>query len=66
MAQMESSGRLTNSGEMLFYKRIVDKPMDEVIRIHSEFFNKPYKNQRAVLRLMIWWSVKHYFKIIFK
>jgi hypothetical protein len=66
MAQMESSGRLTNSGEMLFYKRIVDEPMDEVVRINSLFFNKPYKNQRAVLRLMIWWSVKHYFKIIFK
>jgi hypothetical protein len=39
---------------------------EEVIKIHHVFFKKPYKNQRAVLRLLIWWSIKHYFKILFK
>ena len=40
--------------------------MEEVIKIHYKFFQKPYKNQRAALRLLIWWSIKHYFKILFK
>lgn len=40
--------------------------MDEVIRINAIFFDKPYHKQRATLRLLIWWSVNHYFKIIFK
>jgi hypothetical protein len=38
----------------------------EVIKIHSVFFKKPCRKQRAVLRLLISWAVKHYFKIIFK
>ena len=67
MAQLESSGKLDNSsGEINFYKRIVDQPMDEVVRIHSEFFKKPYYKQREVLRLLLWWSLKHYLKILFK
>jgi hypothetical protein len=40
--------------------------MQEVIRINALFFQKPYKNQKATLRLLIWWSIKHYFKILFK
>jgi hypothetical protein len=40
--------------------------MEEVIKIHHKFFQKPYKNQKAALRLLIWWSIKHYFKILFK
>ena len=40
--------------------------MEEVIKIHYKFFQKPYKNQKATLRLLIWWSIKHYFKILFK
>lgn len=40
--------------------------MEEVIKIHYKFFQKPYKNQKAALRLLIWWSIKHYFKILFK
>lgn len=39
---------------------------EEVIKIHAIFFKKPYHKQRATLRLLIWWSVKHYFKILFK
>jgi hypothetical protein len=38
----------------------------EVIRIHSTFFDEPYNKQRHTLRLVIWWAVKHYVKIIFK
>jgi hypothetical protein len=41
-------------------------PIEEVIRINALFFQKPYKNQKAALRLLIWWSIKHYFKILFK
>jgi hypothetical protein len=40
--------------------------MEEVIKIHHKFFQKPYKNQKATLRLLMWWSIKHYFKILFK
>lgn len=39
---------------------------EEVIKIHAVFFKKSYNKQRAVLRLLIWWSIKHYFKILFK
>lgn len=40
--------------------------MDEVIKINTLFFKKPYYKQRSVLRLLIWWCFKHYFKILFK
>lgn len=40
--------------------------MEEVIKIHYKFFQKTYKNQKAALRLLIWWSIKHYIKILFK
>ena len=36
----------------------------EVIRIYSTFFDEPYNKQRHALRLVIWWAVKHYIKII--
>lgn len=39
---------------------------EEVIRIHANFFEKPPYKQRATLRLLMWWSIKHYFKILFK
>ena len=39
---------------------------EEVIKVNTVFFKKPYYKQRAVLRLVIWWAVKRYFKIIFK
>lgn len=35
---------------------------EEVFRINSIFFSKPHNKQRRVLRTLIWWSVKHYFK----
>jgi hypothetical protein len=40
--------------------------MEEVIKINSLFFQKSYYKQRATLRLLIWWSIKHYIKILFK
>ena len=40
--------------------------MDEVFRINAVFFEKSYKQQKSALRLLIWWSIKHYFKILFK
>ena len=43
-----------------------NNPMEEVVRINALFFKKPYKNQKAALRLLIWWSIKHYIKILFK
>ena len=46
-------------------KTIFSMP-EEVITVHSIFFKKPYYKQRAVLRLLIWWGIKHYFKILFK
>lgn len=39
---------------------------EEVIKIHAIFFQKPAYKQRATLRLLMWWSIKHYFKILFK
>lgn len=39
---------------------------EEVIRINGVFFKKSHKQQRKVLNLVIWWAVKHYFKILFK
>lgn len=39
---------------------------DEVFRINAIFFEKPYNKQRIALRFIIWWGVKHYFKILFK
>jgi hypothetical protein len=39
---------------------------DEVVKINAIFFKKSYSKQRATLRLLIWWSVNHYLKIIFK
>jgi len=43
-----------------------DDVMDEVVRIHTTLFDKSYKKQRKVMRMLIWWSIKHYFKILFK
>ena len=38
----------------------------EVIVVRSSFFQLPFKKQREVLRLLIWWSINEYIKIIFK
>jgi hypothetical protein len=38
----------------------------EVVRIHASFFEEPAKKQRQALRLLIWWSIKHYFKTLLK
>jgi predicted SnoaL-like aldol condensation-catalyzing enzyme len=38
----------------------------EIVRIYSSFFEESPKKQRQVLRLLIWWAVKHYFKTLLK
>lgn len=45
---------------------IEDINRDEVIRVHAVFFKKSGRKQRQTLSLLIWWAVKHYFKILFK
>jgi hypothetical protein len=40
--------------------------LDELIRVHWLFFKKPYSKQRAVIRLFIWWGIRHYFKTLFQ
>lgn len=45
---------------------IDDNESKEVIRIHARFFNVSYKEQRDVLKLLIWWSIRHYIRILFK
>jgi hypothetical protein len=45
---------------------IDDNERKEVVRIHARFFNVSYKEQRDVLKLLIWWSIRHYIKILFK
>ena len=40
--------------------------MEEVFRVNAVFFNEPFNKQRAALRLLIWWAIKHYFKILLK
>lgn len=64
--RIETGLRFNNKGMLESEKSIVDEPMEEVIRIHALFFKKPLKKQRAVLRLLIWWSIKYYFKTLFK
>jgi len=43
-----------------------DNEHKEVVRVHARFFSVSHKEQREVLMLLIWWSVRHYIKILFK
>jgi hypothetical protein len=45
---------------------IEDAFSDEVIRVHVLFFQKSFKKQRQTLRLLLWWAIRYYFKILFK
>jgi len=45
---------------------IDDSERKEVVKIHARFFNVSYKEQRDVLKLLIWWSIRHYIRILFK
>lgn len=38
----------------------------EVVTIHHTLFFKSKRKQRVVLRMLIWWSIKHYFKTLFQ
>lgn len=64
--KQQSWYKITNQGEFLRKETISDEPIEEVVTIHSVFFRKPYNKQRIVVRLLIWWCIKHYFKILFK
>jgi len=64
--KQQSWYKITNQGEFLRKETISDEPLEEVVTIHAAFFKKPAHKQRFVLRLLIWWSIKHYFKILFK
>jgi hypothetical protein len=59
--------RVTNSNKTTGSEiSIEDINRDEVIRIHAVFFKKSGRKQRQTLSLLIWWAIKHYFKIICK
>jgi hypothetical protein len=45
---------------------VTDDENKEVVRIHARFFNISYKEQRDVIKLLIWWSIRHYIRILFK
>lgn len=38
--------------------------VEEVFRVNQIYFSKPSKNKRKVLLVLIWWSVKQYFKTL--
>lgn len=40
--------------------------VEEVFRVNSIFFSIPHNKQRRILRILIWWSIKEYFKKLFK
>jgi hypothetical protein len=59
--------RVTNSNKTTGSEiSIEDINQDEVIRIYAVFFKKSGRKQRQTLSLLIWWAVKHYFRILFK
>lgn len=47
-------------------EHIVDTHVDEVIRIHAIFFDISPAKQRKTLRILLFWAIKHYLKILFK
>jgi hypothetical protein len=59
--------RVTNSNKTTGSEiSIEDINQDEVIRIYAVFFKKSGRKQRQTLSLLIWWAIKHYFRILFK
>jgi len=64
--KLQTWSKLTNGGQFLIKKIISEDSIEEVATIHSAFFKKPYYKQRIVLRILIWWCIKRYFKTIFK
>ena len=64
--KLQTWHKLTNSGEFLFKKTITEDSLEEVVTVHSAFFKKSVHKQRLVLRILIWWAIKHYFKTLIK
>ena len=70
--ELETHAGFSSSGDLFEEKRITDsqnpgfEPPVEVFRVHRVFFDQPYYKQRRAIRLLLWWSIKHYFKTLFK
>jgi hypothetical protein len=60
--KLQTWSKITNGGDFLTKKTISDEPFDEVATIHAAFFKKSKEKQRKVLRILIWWAIKQYFK----
>ena len=54
--------KITTQGEFLTKDTISDEPLEEVVTIHATFFKKSKSKQRRVIRILIWWAIKQYFK----
>jgi hypothetical protein len=67
MAQYTEGFRVSNDIDYCGRESSIDdNQRKEVVTIHARFFNVSYKEQKEVLRLLIWWSIRHYIKILFK
>ena len=64
--KQQSWYKITNQGEFLRKETISEEPLEEVVTIHAAFFKKAKHKQRLVLRILIWWAIKQYFKTLFK
>ena len=60
--KLQTWHKITNQGEFLRKETIEEAPFEEVVTIHAAFFKKPARKQRFVLRILIWWAIKNYFK----
>jgi transcriptional regulator NrdR family protein len=41
---------------------VVEIQKNEVIIVNASFFKETKKKQRGVLRMFVWWAIKHYYK----
>ena len=60
--KLQTWHKRTSQGEFLTKQTISDEPLEEVITVHAVFFKKSKSRQRRVLRILIWWAIKQYFK----
>ncbi len=70
--KLETHAGFSSSGHLFEEKKITDdqnpgfEPPVEILRVHRAFFDQPYYKQRQVIRLMLWWAIRRYLKILFK
>ena len=60
--KLQTWHKITTYGEFLTKQTIEDEPLEEVVTVHAAFFKKSKSKQRKVLRMLIWWAIKQYFK----